>query len=323
MSVTRIIKLLANAVTTLMVVICFLGVSVTKSQPSLTEALDYDGDGKADKSIFRPSSNTWWISGSSGSAVPLQQFGMADTDTLIPGDFDGDGKGDIAIWRESNQIFWYLRSSDFTTVIVYLGRAGDEPVARDYDGDGKTDCALVRRENSSLLWFVLQSSTNTLVGNQFGIDTDFPAPGDFDGDGRFDIAIHRATNQNLYFWILGSTIGLSVSQYGFENDLFLPGDYDGDGKTDLAVGRDLGGGVDFQWWIQNSSDNSAYYIDLGDSDLGDIPVQADYDGDGKTDPAVWRSPLGQFVIRQSSNAQIVTSTWGTQGDLPVASYDTH
>jgi hypothetical protein len=53
----------------------------------------------------------------------------------------------------------------------------------------------------------------------------------------------------------------------------------------------------------------------------DIPVQADYDGDGRTDMAFWRRSNGGWYIRTSSSNfnSYFTVGWGSgaAGDKPV------
>jgi hypothetical protein len=52
---------------------------------------------------------------------------------------------------------------------------------------------------------------------------------------------------------------------------------------------------------------------------GDLPVPGDYDGDGRTDIAVYRESSGHwFILRSSANyAGWATYQWGTTGDIPV------
>lgn len=298
------------------------------AQVSLRKALDFDGDGKADWSIFRPSTNTWWILGSKNFSITGQEFGNATTDFLTPGDFDGDGKGDIAVWRETNGTWFVLKSSTNTISTFVWGASGDEPVARDYDGDGKTDYAVARRTGGNMLWYIYQSSNNAVAAYQWGLSTDFVAPGDFDGDGKFDIAVQRTgptATSPLSWFIYASTEGVKAFDYGITTDEFVPGDYDGDGRTDIAVVRaGPTPSSELAWYILRSSSSffDIWAVGYGVSGT-DVVVQNDYDGDGKTDLAVWRSTTGAWYTLNSTNFQTQAIGWGVSTDEPIPGYDTH
>ncbi|HEX9960277.1 MAG TPA: BACON domain-containing carbohydrate-binding protein, partial [Pyrinomonadaceae bacterium] len=81
---------------------------------------DYDGDGKADLSVFRPSAGSWYLSHSSNNAFIAVQFG-ANGDLIAPADFDGDGKTDISVFRPSDGGWYRLNSSNNTFSAFQFG----------------------------------------------------------------------------------------------------------------------------------------------------------------------------------------------------------
>ena len=89
---------------------------------------DYDGDGKTDYAIWRPSTGAWWvIYSSTGQQKQAAVFGVSG-DIPVPKDYDGDEKTDYAVWRPSNGTWYILQSSNDETVTTRWGFATDVPV---------------------------------------------------------------------------------------------------------------------------------------------------------------------------------------------------
>lgn len=134
---------------------------------------DFDGDGIADLSVFRPSAGTFFTLNSGSNTATFTPFGV-NGDIPVNGDFDGDKRADIAIFRPSLGQWWLLRSSDGGNFATTFGQTGDRPVPGDYDKDGKTDIAFWRPSNGN--YFIARSSTNfaTFFGAQWGQNGDLP-----------------------------------------------------------------------------------------------------------------------------------------------------
>jgi uncharacterized delta-60 repeat protein len=249
---------------------------------------DFDGDGRADIGVFRPSDGNWYLA-QSQNGFAVQHFGLSG-DRVAAADYDGDGKTDVAIFRNGD--WWYLGSGSGTVSLKIWGAAGDVALPSDVDADGKADFVYYRPSTGE--WFRNGSTAGAVATVQFGMAGDIPLMADMDGDGKADPAIFRPSNG--VWWYKSSVTGIATSlQWGQNGDVPVPGDYDGDGKTDAAVWRPSNGA----WYIFNSGSGTVTIFSWGLS--GDRPVAADYDGDGKADIAIYRPSSGVWYIMQSTS----------------------
>ncbi|CAN5365612.1 hypothetical protein BH10ACI3_BH10ACI3_21210 [soil metagenome] len=273
--------------------------------PLVRTEFDYDGDGRSDVSVYRPSNGLWYLQRSTAGETATQ-FGIS-TDKIAPADFDGDGKTDVAVYRQASGTWYIYNSATATYTTTGFGIAEDLPAPGDYDGDGKADIAIYRPSTGT--WW-LNRSTAGLTAVQFGLAGDVPVPGDYDGDGKADLVVYRPSNGVWY--MQRSTAGGYAIQFGNSTDKIVPADYDGDGKMDVAVYRPSQG----TWYSVNSS-NGAYPVQVfGLSD--DIPVPGDYDGDGKADVGIFRPSNGQWWLNRTTSGLTVTQ-FGSNGDKPTES----
>lgn len=268
-------------------------------------AFDYDADGKADLSIFRPSNGQWWLSRSTAGVLAMT-FGNA-TDKIVPADFTGDRKTDVAFWRPSTGEWFVLRSEDSSYYSFPFGATGDVPAPADYDGDGRADAAVFRP--STATWYISKSTGGTLIVS-FGANGDVPVVDDYDGDGKADVAVFRPSNGQ--WWLNRSTAGVIASTFGTSTDKPVHGDFTGDGKADIGFWRPSNG----DWFVLRSENSSYYSFPFGA--VNDMPTAADFDGDGKVDPAVFRSASATWYVNRSSQGMLIQS-FGATGDLPTPS----
>jgi hypothetical protein len=269
---------------------------------------DYDGDRKADVAVWRPSftggAGTFFVHPSSGGQDGVTLYGQSG-DVPTPADYDADGVTDLSVWRPSDPKCgtsgggaWYVRySSDppaFADNCIPFGASGDIPVTGDFDGNGRADYAAWRPSDGSWRFVFWAGGGPVTVVSSSATIGDVPVPADYDGDGKTDIAYWRPSNHTWYIAYSGGAAPTQVA-FGNAGDMAVPADYDGDGKADIAVWRpnDFYAGGHGGWYIKYSTGSAppGYgQMPIAFGDMGDMPVPADYDGDGRTDIAVWRAP---------------------------------
>ena len=61
----------------------------------------------------------------------------------------------------------------------------------------------------------------------------------------------------------------------------------------------------------------ALFVSAGFPSIGDTPVVGDYDGDGKSDPGIWRETAGAWILPKSSTGytSYIFTQWGQSGDI--------
>jgi len=241
---------------------------------------DYDGDGQAEITLFRPWKALWAERG-----LTRVYFGN-DIVQPVGGDYDTDGTTDIAVFRPAPApALWAVRG----ITRVYFGEGWERPVPADYDGDGTCEPALFDDENG--LW-TIRNRTRLY----FGAENDYPVSRDYDGDGRADIAIFRPA---AGLWAL---YGVSRFYFGRPGDLPVPADYLGSGTSAAGVFRPSSG----LWAVRGTT---RVYFGRG----ADQPLPADYGPSGASTVGIYRPDSGLWALRGITRAY-----YGMSGDIPVS-----
>ena len=223
---------------------------------------DYDGDGKADIAVYRPTNG-----GVVHPAVEHEQHELRSVSMgperrhRRPGRLRRRRQDRLAVYRPSDGT-WHIRtsSSGYATIVTaQFGLPGDiavpsavinyaivrvrpvRPLANltpfnDFDGDRKADLTVFRPSNGT--WFTLKSGANYTTSSSTAVRAAWGRPRARRLRRRRQDRHRRVSTSSGTWYILKSSDStLSALQWGLSGDIPVPGDYDGDGKTDIAVFR--------------------------------------------------------------------------------------
>lgn len=273
------------------------------------QGADYDGDGKTDLSVFRPSTGDWLVEGTTRSFS--NHWGASGDIPVVAGRIT---LPQATVFRPSEGT-WYLQATSSVSIYFRFGTNGDIPVPENYFDSGSS-FAVFRPSNGT--WYIDNSPfTSSATQYKFGLQGDIPVPGQYSADPFADLAVFRPSNSTWYFMIRESgnpqNNTFRAVKFGQSGDKPVHADYDGDGLLDVAVYRPSTG----FWWVLQSSDGQATAYKWGISE--DIPTTGDFDGDGISDYAVFRPSTATWYIYRSRLGQIQIRQFGQPGDKPMTS----
>lgn len=286
-----------------------LEISATFPPQASPPSFNFGGDTRSDRGVWLPENGLWFTLITGGAATVLTQFGEP-TDIPVPADYDGDGVTDPAIFRPTLGL-WYAQLSGGGILNAIVGQDTLIPIPADYDGDGRADLATFNPAIGS--YFVLRSTggtTNQIVPGTAG---GLPFAIDLDSDGKAD---HAALWNGERLVVRYSSGGTDTQSVRFvTNPIPVPGDYLGDEREEAMFWGRIQNGQYHYFTLRLDGGFVEQGQPIGQD--GDIPIPADYDGDGKFDRAIYRPSTGRTEVVLSTTGVRLVEPFGNGDDIPL------
>src|SRR3989338_5462270 len=302
---------------------------------------DYDGDGKTDIVIFKPTVKSFQGILTS-SNVPFKLDFKVDGDIPVTKDYDGDGVCDFAIYNSKNGN-WFVKPSGKRDLInIQLGGPYFLPIPSDYDGDGKCDYCAWNYNTGEIK--LLLSTLSRPVSNELAEKVRkalkgkniIPVPLDYDGDGRAELAFWDSSVKSIISFDVNNDFRKKTKRLGkISNSLpitnFLLNRFYLNGwtvKSPVIVNKE-----EIKFLILNKDkitsiqkpvesltkhlpSKSVNLFNLNKKD-NIVPFVSDFDGDYSLDFCLWSVDTGTYLCRSSRLGGNFALQLGVSSDLPA------
>jgi hypothetical protein len=307
----------------------FLAPILQSSQQSNSIAVgDFNGDGILDVAVENGYDSSLEIYLGNGNGTFTQTAYMYPTtgdsgynNTLVAADFNGDGKLDLALADGGTHVVIFTGNGDGTFTQAASTAVGASTlsalVVADFNGDGIPDLAVVSYNNSAMILLGSGSGTFTLKSTLAVTYNAYAGAiaADFNGDGIPDLAV-PSYNPTTYLGAMNVYLGKGDGTFTAGTAIPTQGvyttpvaiqtaDLNGDGIADIVlVSSNDSTKYSLQTYLGNGSGGVgngtftlAYATNGGNGTYTEVPVVADFNGDGIDDIAVvtgstpWQSQI--------------------------------